>query len=105
MTRFFDSGRMPWQAAENRWPCHSGRGEESGICGFKQIRRSFLHFVQDRQRLLRMTASGVFRQLVRRRLSSTMDYDQLASFMEVARLRSFSRAAEQLFRTQPAISA
>jgi len=34
-----------------------------------------------------------------------MDYDQLASFMEVARLRSFSRAAEQLFRTQPAISA
>ena len=34
-----------------------------------------------------------------------MDYDQLASFLEVSRLRSFSRAAEKLFRTQPAISA
>ncbi len=34
-----------------------------------------------------------------------MDYDQLASFLEVSRLRSFSRAAEKLYRTQPAISA
>jgi DNA-binding transcriptional LysR family regulator len=34
-----------------------------------------------------------------------MDYDQLASFLEVSKLRSFSRAAEKLFRTQPAISA
>jgi DNA-binding transcriptional LysR family regulator len=34
-----------------------------------------------------------------------MDYDQLASFLEVAKLQSFSRAAEKLFRTQPAISA
>ena len=35
----------------------------------------------------------------------TMDYDQLASFLEVAKLQSFSRAAEKIFRTQPAISA
>jgi DNA-binding transcriptional LysR family regulator len=34
-----------------------------------------------------------------------MDYDQIASFLEVAKLQSFSRAAEKLFRTQPAISA
>jgi DNA-binding transcriptional LysR family regulator len=34
-----------------------------------------------------------------------MDYDQLGSFLEVAKLQSFSRAAEKLFRTQPAISA
>ena len=31
-----------------------------------------------------------------------MDYDQLASFLEVAKLGSFSRAAEKLYRTQPA---
>jgi LysR family transcriptional regulator, low CO2-responsive transcriptional regulator len=34
-----------------------------------------------------------------------MDYDQLASFLEVAKLESFSRAAEKIYRTQPAISA
>ena len=34
-----------------------------------------------------------------------MDYDQLASFLEVAKLHSFSRAAEKIYRTQPAISA
>jgi DNA-binding transcriptional LysR family regulator len=34
-----------------------------------------------------------------------MDYDQLASFLEVAKLNSFSRAAEKIYRTQPAISA
>lgn len=34
-----------------------------------------------------------------------MDYDQLTSFLEVAKLQSFSRAAEKIYRTQPAISA
>jgi LysR family transcriptional regulator, low CO2-responsive transcriptional regulator len=34
-----------------------------------------------------------------------MDFDQLATFLEVARHTSFSRAAERRFRTQPAISA
>ncbi|HXR98312.1 MAG TPA: LysR family transcriptional regulator [Terriglobales bacterium] len=34
-----------------------------------------------------------------------MDFDQLNAFLEVARLNSFSRAAIQCFRTQPAISA
>src|SRR5579884_1042365 len=34
-----------------------------------------------------------------------MDFDQLATFLEVARHASFSRAAEKRFRTQPAISA
>jgi LysR family transcriptional regulator, low CO2-responsive transcriptional regulator len=33
-----------------------------------------------------------------------MDFDQLEAFLEVARLSSFSRAAEKRFRTQPAIS-
>jgi LysR family transcriptional regulator, low CO2-responsive transcriptional regulator len=33
-----------------------------------------------------------------------MDLDQLETFLEVARLSSFSRAAERRFRTQPAIS-
>src|SRR2546430_14543403 len=34
-----------------------------------------------------------------------MDFDQLETFLEVARSLSFSRAAEKRFRTQPAISA
>lgn len=34
-----------------------------------------------------------------------MDFDQLETFIEVARNLSFSRAAEKRFRTQPAISA
>jgi len=34
-----------------------------------------------------------------------MELDQVAAFLEVARLQSFSRAAEKLYRTQPAISA
>jgi len=34
-----------------------------------------------------------------------MDFDQLETFVEVARHASFSRAAEKRFRTQPAISA
>ena len=33
-----------------------------------------------------------------------MDFDQIETFIEVARLSSFSRAAEKRFRTQPAIS-
>src|SRR5438552_971087 len=33
-----------------------------------------------------------------------MDFDQLETFIEVARLSSFSRAAEKRFRTKPAIS-
>jgi LysR family transcriptional regulator, low CO2-responsive transcriptional regulator len=33
-----------------------------------------------------------------------MDFDQLETFLEVARLNSFSRAAEKRFRTQPAVS-
>ena len=34
-----------------------------------------------------------------------MELDQVAAFLEVARQQSFSRAAEKLYRTQPAISA
>lgn len=34
-----------------------------------------------------------------------MDFDQLETFLEVARTLNFSRAAERRFRTQPAISA
>jgi LysR family transcriptional regulator, low CO2-responsive transcriptional regulator len=33
-----------------------------------------------------------------------MDFDQLKTFMEVARLGSFSRAAEKVLRSQPAVS-
>ena len=33
-----------------------------------------------------------------------MDFDHLETFIEVARHKSFSRAAERRFRTQPAIS-
>ncbi|MBI3694017.1 MAG: LysR family transcriptional regulator [Acidobacteria bacterium] len=34
-----------------------------------------------------------------------MDFDQLRTFLEIVRLKSFSRAAQTCFRTQPAISA
>jgi DNA-binding transcriptional LysR family regulator len=37
-------------------------------------------------------------------LFAPMDFDQLETFLEVARHASFSRAAEKRFRTQPAIS-
>ena len=34
-----------------------------------------------------------------------MDFDQLNTFLEIVRLKSFSKAAQTCFRTQPAISA
>jgi DNA-binding transcriptional LysR family regulator len=34
-----------------------------------------------------------------------MDFDQLVTFVEVAKLSSFSKAARKLFRSQPAVSA
>ena len=34
-----------------------------------------------------------------------MDFDQLNTFLEVAKLGSFSRAAEKVLRSQPAVSA
>jgi DNA-binding transcriptional LysR family regulator len=34
-----------------------------------------------------------------------MDFDQLTTFVEVAKLKSFSRAGQKLFRSQPAVSA
>ncbi len=39
------------------------------------------------------------------RVLAGMDFEQLRTFLEVCRLRSFSRAAEKLMVTQPAISA
>ena len=34
-----------------------------------------------------------------------MDLDQLHTFLEIVRLKSFSKAAQTCFRTQPAVSA
>ena len=34
-----------------------------------------------------------------------MDFDQLVTFMEVAKLGSFSRAGQKVFRSQSAVSA
>ena len=34
-----------------------------------------------------------------------MDFDQLVTFLHVARLRSFSRAGQKVFRSQSAVSA
>src|ERR1700746_1546396 len=34
-----------------------------------------------------------------------MDFDQLHTFLEIVRLKSFSKAAQTCFRTQPAVSA
>src|SRR5688572_6809981 len=34
-----------------------------------------------------------------------VDFDQLHTFLEIVRLKSFSKAAQTCFRTQPAISA
>ena len=36
---------------------------------------------------------------------SIMDFDQLTTFIEIAKLGSFSRAGQKLFRSQPAVSA
>jgi DNA-binding transcriptional LysR family regulator len=44
------------------------------------------------------------RPLIDYSLPNAMDFDQLETFLEVARHTSFSRAAEKRFRTQPAIS-
>jgi LysR family transcriptional regulator, low CO2-responsive transcriptional regulator len=44
------------------------------------------------------------RRLLSAKLYPPMDFDQLETFLEVARHTSFSRAAEKRFRTQPAIS-
>src|SRR5687768_7781789 len=41
----------------------------------------------------------------RRNPSPAMDLDQLRTFLEIVRLKSFSKAAQTCFRTQPAISA
>ncbi len=41
----------------------------------------------------------------RRAAVRTMDLDQLRAFLEIVRLKSFSKAAQSCFRTQPAISA
>src|SRR5262249_61560158 len=35
----------------------------------------------------------------------SMDFDQLHTFLEIVRLKSFSKAAQTCYRTQPAISA
>jgi DNA-binding transcriptional LysR family regulator len=37
--------------------------------------------------------------------TGTMDFDQLHTFLEIVRLKSFSKAAQTCYRTQPAISA
>ncbi len=37
--------------------------------------------------------------------AGNMDFDQLHTFLEIVRLKSFSKAAQTCFRTQPAISA
>ena len=34
-----------------------------------------------------------------------MDLDQIHTFLEIVRLKSFSKAAQTCFRTQPAVSA
>ena len=39
------------------------------------------------------------------RAAAAMDLDQLHTFLEIVRLKSFSKAAQTCFRTQPAISA
>jgi len=39
------------------------------------------------------------------RLNAEMDFDQLHTFLEIVRLKSFSKAAQTCYRTQPAISA
>src|SRR5213080_3754988 len=39
------------------------------------------------------------------RRGRVMDFDQLHTFLEIVRLKSFSKAAQTCYRTQPAISA
>ena len=45
------------------------------------------------------------KETLRKQGANDMDFEQLRTFLEVSRLRSFSRAAEKLMVTQPAISA
>src|SRR5450432_454138 len=44
-------------------------------------------------------------QIVRYNLALIMDFDQLVTFLEVAKLGSFSRAGQKVFRSQSAVSA
>src|SRR5436305_13431051 len=50
------------------------------------------------------SATAQSERTVEQRATFLMDFDQLETFLEVARLSSFSRAADRRFRTQPAIS-
>src|SRR5712691_8705405 len=49
--------------------------------------------------------SGPLLQLDQRLAAWPMDFDQLHTFLEIVRLKSFSKAAQTCYRTQPAISA
>jgi len=49
--------------------------------------------------------SGLLKSERRAPRSLSMDFDQIHTFLEIVRLKSFSKAAQTCYRTQPAISA
>jgi LysR family transcriptional regulator, low CO2-responsive transcriptional regulator len=51
------------------------------------------------------TAAPAQRKVLYNSSTNPMDFDQLITFLEVARQRSFSRAGEKVFRSQSAVSA
>src|SRR3984893_12374250 len=48
---------------------------------------------------------NTYQTRTRSRRPPDMDFDQLHTFLEIVRLKSFSKAAQTCYRTQPAISA
>ena len=80
-----------------------GNGRRRCSPGWLEL-RSDLSFSASRIRLFAQPGFRVH-YLLRYNLSLLMDFDQLVTFLEVAKLGSFSRAGQKVFRSQSAVSA
>src|SRR5437868_1152399 len=77
--------------------CHHGKGKRS-------LQSPEIHHSADVIIEFHSSATTVCRY-VKDGGTPPMDLDQLHTFLEIVRLKSFSKAAQTCFRTQPAISA
>src|SRR6516164_10267439 len=74
------------------------RGSDRGISGRDLLREEFWSAISGQSRV----PPDLPRSAI---IQRTMDFDQLVTFLEVAKLGSFSRAGQKVFRSQSAVSA